>query len=66
MPAVPIKKVLKLLKENGFYELDGRQEGSHHRYTDGKGHYVTVAYHKKSDTVFAGTYNSILKQMGLK
>lgn len=65
MSAIYVKKVLKELESNGFYELDYRINGSHHRYTDGKGHYVTVSYHGKKDLIPPGTYRSIRRQMGL-
>lgn len=58
------KEVIKLLKQNGFSEV--RTKGSHHRYTDGKGHKVTVPFHKLSDDLDPKTYSSILKQAGLK
>lgn len=59
-----VREVIKLLKKNGFYET--RIVGSHHRYTDGKGHNVTVAYHKLSDEFDPKTYNSMMRQAGLK
>lgn len=65
MPAIYAKQVLNELKENVFYELDNRTNGSHHRYTDGKGHYVTVAYHGLKDVIPPGTYKSIRRQMGV-
>jgi predicted RNA binding protein YcfA (HicA-like mRNA interferase family) len=66
MPAIYVKQVLELLEENGFYEVVKRTRGSHHRFTDGLGHFVTVSYHNKKDTIPPGTFNSIQKQMGLK
>lgn len=58
------KDVLKLLNENGFYEI--RIVGDHHRLTDGKGKFVTIAYSKIKDNIPPKTYNSILKQANLK
>ncbi|HAT54553.1 MAG TPA: toxin HicA [Lactobacillus sp.] len=58
--------VLKQLKRNGFLELKDRQVGDHHRYTDNKGHKVTVKYASKKASVPPKTYNAILKQAGLK
>ncbi|MEY8307442.1 type II toxin-antitoxin system HicA family toxin [Enterococcus faecium] len=65
MSAIYVKQVLKELKDNGFYELDNRTNGSHHRYTDGNGHYVSVAYYGMKDIIPPGTYKSIRRQMGL-
>jgi predicted RNA binding protein YcfA (HicA-like mRNA interferase family) len=57
------REVLRLLREDGWYEVD--QRGSHlhleHPEKPGK---VTVAMHK--GTIPRGTLNSILKQAGLK
>ena len=58
------KDVLKQLKANGFTEV--RVRGDHHRFTDGKGRYVTIPYHGAKDIIAPGTYNSIMKQAGLK
>lgn len=51
MPVVSAKQVIIELTQHGFYELDHRTRGSHHRYTDGKGHYVTIAYHHLKDII---------------
>ncbi|RLK62539.1 type II toxin-antitoxin system HicA family toxin [Atopobacter sp. AH10] len=59
-----VKELLKLVKKLGFSEV--RCKGDHHRYEDGKGHKVTIAYSKKSQTIPKMTYNEILKQLGLK
>ena len=58
------RQVLKLLKEHGFLEV--RIIGDHHRFEDDKGHKVTVPYSSLKDEITPGTYNSILKQAGLK
>lgn len=58
------RQVLKLLKKNGFKEV--RVSGDHHRFEDGKGHKVSVPYSSLKDDIAPGTYNSILKQAGLK
>ena len=56
------KEILKLLKQNGFYEL--RQSGSHIIMTNGTNK-ATVPYHGKTD-VKIGTIKSIEKQSGVK
>jgi predicted RNA binding protein YcfA (HicA-like mRNA interferase family) len=66
MPAIYVKQVLKELEKNGFYEIANRTNGSHHRFTNGKGNYVTLAYYGKKDTLPPKTYKSILRQMGIK
>lgn len=58
------KEILKLLGEHGFYEI--RIIGDHHRLTDGNGRFATVAYSRLKDSIPPKTYNSILKQSGLK
>jgi predicted RNA binding protein YcfA (HicA-like mRNA interferase family) len=64
MPTVKIKDVLKLLADDGWHIAAFR--GSHrqlkHPTKPGR---VTVAG-KPSDDLAPGTYNSILKQAGLK
>lgn len=60
------KQVLKLLKKHGFVEVTVRQNGDHHRFSDGLGHHVTLAYSSLKDTIPPKTYAQILKQMGLK
>ncbi|MDR0854283.1 MAG: type II toxin-antitoxin system HicA family toxin [Clostridiales Family XIII bacterium] len=64
MPAIYIKDVLTLLKRNGFEET--RCTCDHHRFEDGEGHKVSVAYSSMKDTIPPKTYGSILAQMGLK
>lgn len=58
------KQVIKLFKKNGFTET--RIKGDHHRYENGQGNKVTVAYSSLKDEIRPGTYNNILKQAGLK
>ncbi|WP_231960522.1 MULTISPECIES: type II toxin-antitoxin system HicA family toxin [Tetragenococcus] len=41
-------------------------KGDHHRYENGQGNKVTVAYSSLKDEIRPGTYNNILKQAGLK
>lgn len=66
MSAIYAKDVLDLLKKHGFIEISERTRGDHHRYIDGKGHNVSVPYTSKKDVIRKGTYNNILKQMGVK
>ena len=58
------REILKILQKDGWYQV--RQEGSHRQFhhTEKKGT-VTVAYHKISDEIPAGTLKSIKKQAGL-
>ncbi|AYE39317.1 addiction module toxin, HicA family [Companilactobacillus zhachilii] len=59
-----VKDVLNLLKSHGFYEI--RIVGDHHRLTNGKGKFVTIAYSELKDDIPLKTYNLILKQANLK
>lgn len=58
------REILKILQKDGWYQV--RQEGSHRQFhhPEKKGT-VTVAYHKISDEIPAGTLKSIKKQAGL-
>ena len=58
------REILKILQKDGWYQV--RQEGSHRQFhhLEKKGT-VTVAYHKISDEIPAGTLKSIKKQAGL-
>jgi len=60
------KEALLILKENGFHEISGRVRGDHHRFTDYKGHFVTVAFSNKKSIIPPKTFGEILKQAGLK
>lgn len=54
-----------LVKEHGFRFL--RSRGSHFRYTDGKGHYVTIPMgHGGKEILKPKVEKSILVQAGLK
>nr|WP_144352799.1 type II toxin-antitoxin system HicA family toxin [Sporomusa termitida] len=59
-----VREILKLLKQDGWYEVE--QEGSHrqfkHPVKKGK---VTVPVHSKNDDLTPRTEKSILKQAGL-
>ena len=58
------KKVLKRLKDDGWYEKN--QEGSHiHLIHPTKGGKITLPRNGKKD-LKPGTLNAILKQAGLK
>lgn len=60
-----VRDLLKLLYEDGWYEVPARTKGSHIQYKhptkDGK---VTVPNHRGD--IAKGTLASILKQAGLK
>ena len=63
MPTITPKKLLKVLKKNGFYV--SRQSGSHmilHHETDRKKR-VTLPIHNKD--LKPKTFNSIIKQAGI-
>lgn len=60
-----VKDMVKLLESNGFHKI--RSKGSHFRYTDDKGHKVTIpAGHGMKEVLKPGTEKSIKKQAGLK
>ena len=64
MPVFKVRDVLMRLEDDGWYLAATR--GSHRQYKHpGKSGRVTIA-EKLSDDLAAGTYNSILKQAGLK
>ena len=59
-----VSAVIKLLKDNGWYQV--RQRGSHRQYkNDSIKGLVTIAG-KMSDEIDKGTLNSIYKQSGIK
>jgi predicted RNA binding protein YcfA (HicA-like mRNA interferase family) len=59
-----VRDVLKLVKKDGWYLV--RTRGSHRQFKhDYKPGLVTIPG-KPSDDLAPGTYNSILKQAGLK
>ena len=59
-----VRDVLKLIKRDGWYLV--RTRGSHRQFKhDDKPGLVTVPG-KPGDDLAAGTYNSVLKQAGLK
>ena len=58
------KMIVSQLIEKGFSEV--RITGDHHRFTDDKGHRVTVPYSRLKDLIPKGTYDSILKQSDIK
>jgi predicted RNA binding protein YcfA (HicA-like mRNA interferase family) len=61
---VTVREVIRLLERDGWFLVATR--GSHRQYKHpGKPGRVTVAG-KLSDDVAPGTFNSILKQAGLK
>ena len=60
-----VREILKILYDDGWYDVPGRTKGSHiqlkHPTKSGK---VTVPNH--AGDIPKGTYNSIMKQAGLK
>jgi len=64
MPIVKVRDVLKMLEGDGWYLA--ATKGSHRQYKHStKSGRVTIPG-KPSDDLAPGTYNSILKQAGLK
>lgn len=64
MPIVKVRDVLKMLEGDGWYLA--ATKGSHRQYKHStKNGRVTIPG-KPSDDLAPGTYNSILKQAGLK
>jgi predicted RNA binding protein YcfA (HicA-like mRNA interferase family) len=61
---VKAKKVIKLLRDNGFKEVS--VNGDHHKFANAEGIVTVVPYSQKGDTIYPGTLNAILKQTGLK
>ena len=60
-----VSDVIKLIKKHGWYEA--RQKGSHKQFKHAtKKGLVTIACHKMSDEIKAGTLKSILKQAGIE
>jgi predicted RNA binding protein YcfA (HicA-like mRNA interferase family) len=61
---VKVRNVIKLIQEDGWYQV--RTRGSHRQFKHpSKPGLVSVAGHPSVD-VPPGTFNSILKQAGLK
>lgn len=60
-----VKEVIKILEENGWYELKGRGKGSHRIYRHDHKGCVTVPGNLNADMPL-GTANSILRKAGLK
>lgn len=61
MPMKPAK-MIRLLKNNGFYELP--KQGGHRRFADNNGHLTEVPMHSKE--LKKGTQDAILRQAVLK
>ena len=60
-----VKDVMKMIKDDGWYEV--RQRGSHKQFKHpSKKGLVTISFHKLSDEVKKGTLGSILKQTQIK
>lgn len=63
-PTTKIKEAIRLIKADGWQQV--RQKGSHRQFKHpNKQGLVTIAG-KPSDDLAPGTFNSILKQAGLK
>ena len=61
---ITVREMIRLLESKGFREI--RSKGSHFRYTDGKGHYVTIpAGHGMKTVLKPGVEKSIRRQAGL-
>mgnify|MGYP004510859323 CR=1 FL=1 len=61
---ITVREMIRLLESIGFREI--RSKGSHFRYTDGKGHYVTIpAGHGMKTVLKPGVEKSIRRQAGL-
>lgn len=58
LPQVKPKEVVKALKRLGFKHI--RTTGSHMRFKDSNGHFVSIAFHNR--TLAKGTLKSILRQ----
>jgi len=59
-----VRDVLKLLEEDGWY-LD-RTRGSHRQYKHARKPGLVTVPGKPGDDLGPGTFNSVLKQAGLK
>jgi len=60
-----ISEIIKMIEDDGWILV--RQKGSHRQYKHRiKKGLVTIALHKMSDDIAAGTLNSILKQAQIK
>ncbi len=61
---ITVREMIRLLESKGFREI--RSKGSHFRYTDGKGHYVTIPVgHGMKEVLKPGVERSIRRQAGL-
>ena len=58
LPQVKPKEVIKALERLGFVRI--RTTGSHIRFKDSKGNFVTIAFHNR--TLAKGILKSILNQ----
>jgi predicted RNA binding protein YcfA (HicA-like mRNA interferase family) len=64
MGAMKIRDILRLIQEDGWYQV--AQRGSHRQFKHpAKPGRVTIAGHPSGDMA-EGTYKSILKQAGIK
>ena len=59
-----VSAVIRILKDNGWYQV--RQRGSHRQYKNDKLKGLVTIAGKMSDEIDKGTLNSIFKQAGIK
>lgn len=61
---IKAKKVVKLLKKNGFVEIGIK--GDHHKFANDKGVITVVPYANLGDTIATGTLSAISRQTNIK
>ena len=59
-----IRDVIKLIEEDGWHLM--RTRGSHRQFKHNEKKGLVTISGKKSDDIAPGTFNSVLKQAGLK
>lgn len=55
------KEVIKLLKDEGYY--DDHTAGDHHIFIDGCGGMIPVPYVRLKDSIHINTYKLVLKEL---
>lgn len=55
------KKIIRLLKENGYIEIG--IHGDHHKWKDVDGNMVIAPYTSRNTTIALGTYKAIIRQI---
>lgn len=61
MPQFKAKKIIRLLKENGYVEKS--IHGDHHKWVNSNGRMVIVTYSSRNTTLAIGTYKAIIRQI---